>query len=55
MNLIQKVKNKIASRHSFKKNELADMGPGKVVKAKTAKKATKKTAKTAKKGKKNVK
>lgn len=29
MNLIQKVKNKLASKHSFKKNELKAMGPGK--------------------------
>lgn len=32
MNLIQKLKNKLASKHSFKKNELAAMGPGKVIK-----------------------
>lgn len=38
MNLIQKLKNKLASKHSFKKNELADMGPGKIVEAKKEKK-----------------
>ena len=34
MNLIQKLKNKLASKHSFKKNELADMGPGRPMKDK---------------------
>jgi len=29
MSLISNIKNKLASKHSFKKNELADMGPGK--------------------------
>lgn len=38
MGLITKIKTKLASRHSFKKNELADMGPGKIVEAKKEKK-----------------
>ena len=32
MGLLTKIKTKLASRHSFKKNELADMGPGKAIK-----------------------
>lgn len=38
MGLITKIKTKLVSRHSFKKNELADMGPGKIVEAKKEKK-----------------
>ena len=43
MGLLTNIKSKLLSRHSFKKNELDEMGPGKIVKE------------TAKKGKKNVK
>lgn len=54
MGLISNIKTKLASRHSFKKNELKKMGPGKVAKAAKSTKTTKKTKKTVK-GKKNVK
>ena len=43
MGLLANIKTKLFSRHSFKKNELDEMGPGKIVKEKK------------KKGKKNVK
>jgi hypothetical protein len=43
MGLLANIKTKLFSRHSFKKNELDEMGPGKIVKGKS------------KKGKKNVK
>lgn len=38
MNLIQKIKFKLQSKKSFKKNELDDMGPGKPIKALKGKK-----------------
>lgn len=45
MNLIQKVKAKLVSKRSFKKNELAEMGPGKIPKKAPAKKAPAKKVK----------
>ena len=41
MSLFSKVKAKIISKHSFKKNELAEMGPGKIPKKAPAKKVKK--------------